>query len=252
MGHRRKGYFKEFWRRFISSRLVVFIIMEWIILDHYISGIRTFSAYVNYPSSPWLLPFLTSDLYFMFLYGVAIIYFYSEVPFTERSEMYVVARCGRKKWVKNKLFYIWQSAIFLVLLLFFICIGLLLPNIELSGDWGKLIYTLASTDTGGIEVVLRCYYYIVANYSMAKAMCLTCVELFLITGMTGTLMFAISIFNCRMLVIFLPMVLATLSIVAYNRVGYFVSFFAPFLWSDFLVLSSLVMILLMKNIRNYY
>ncbi len=77
---------------FFSRRLLVFSIFQFGILHYYISPVKQYSILADYPAAPWILPFLGHSIYFPFVFGISVVYFYSDIPFMQRHEMNVMLR----------------------------------------------------------------------------------------------------------------------------------------------------------------
>lgn len=133
---------------FFSKRLAVFCVFQFSVLHYYISTVRHFSAVADYPASPWILPFIGQNVYCLFVYGISVVYFYSNIPFLQRHEMYVLMRQGRIRWAVAKALRICISAVMLSVTEFALSVLLLLPRIEWTAEWGRLYDSLAMTDAG--------------------------------------------------------------------------------------------------------
>ena len=57
-----------FLQKLRQSRMYTLLILETYILYIYVQPVIKFSQDVKYPSTPWLLPFLFSNIYFIFLF----------------------------------------------------------------------------------------------------------------------------------------------------------------------------------------
>lgn len=148
---------------FFSKRLTVFCIFQFSILHYYISPVKHFSIIADYPASPWILPFIGQNVYCLFAYGISIVCFYSDTPFMQKHEMYVLMRQGRCRWVLAKTLRICLSAIMLSIMEFALSILILLPRIELTASWGKLYNSLAMTTAGANYGVKLGFSYEIIN-----------------------------------------------------------------------------------------
>ena len=137
---------RDFTAYFFSSRLLLFVLLQLVIMHFYIKNILSFSEAVNYPVSIWIFPFLFQNVYVQFIYGISVVYFFSTVPFFQYSQLYTVIRQGRKRWLIGKSLRILLSSFFLVFIDFLISVIILLPKIEITNDWGKVLYSLAMTN----------------------------------------------------------------------------------------------------------
>lgn len=237
------GRMRCVWRdvshNFFGRRLLVFCVFQFTILHYYIDSVKQYAIAVRYPASPWIMPFLGQNVYFQFVYGISVVYFYSNVPFMQRHEMYALLRQGRVRWVSAKLLRIWISAVMLAAVEYLLCLLPLLPHLEWTLQWGKLYHSLALTDAGASHCVRLFFSYELMNENTALATALLLfVILCLATGLTGTLMFVLSVGIGRTAAMLTGSFLAVLSIVFENlRIWQgWIGFLSPFSWIDLLLL----------------
>ena len=62
-----------FLQKLRQSRMYTLLILETYILYIYVQPVIKFSQDVKYPSTPWLLPFLFSNIYFIFLFMLGVV-----------------------------------------------------------------------------------------------------------------------------------------------------------------------------------
>lgn len=224
---------REFTNYFFQMRLLIFILIQFFIIHYYSSPIKRFLILADYPVTPWIAPFMMLNVYFLFIYGITVIYFYSNVPFMQYSQMYQLVRLGRKKWGIEKIIRIWMSAVALATIELFLSILPLVPRLELSKDWGKVIYTLAMTDAASqFNINIFFPYDIVSSFTPIKAMLLIWGILILVTGLIGMVMFSFSLLFSRTLGIVIATIIAILPIVFFNihyQLGWIV-YFSPLSW----------------------
>lgn len=230
---------RDFVHNFFSGRLLVFCVFQFSILHYYTDSVRQYAIAADYPAAPWILPFMGQNVYFQFVYGISVIYFYSNIPFMQRFEMYALMRQGKGRWAFAKLIRIWLSAVMLVAVEFVLSILPLVPRLEWTFQWGKLYHSLALTDAGAAcnVRVLFPYGLLNANNALITVLMLFIV-LCLATGLTGTLMFALSIYFGRTAAIMAGTFFVVLSVVFENLHLWkaWVSFISPFSWMDLLLL----------------
>lgn len=102
MKNKVSGIWRDVRHNFFSRRLLVFCVLQFTALHYYVNSIKQYAAAVDYPAAPWVLPFVGQNVYFQFVYGISAVYFYSNVPFLQRHEMYALMRQGRSWWTCTK------------------------------------------------------------------------------------------------------------------------------------------------------
>lgn len=187
-----------FWQilrlKLFRMRTGVFLLLQTFILYLYLKPLLRFSKAAHYPASPWSFPFLISNLYFLFLFMIGIVYFFSDVPFMQYQNMYQVIRVGRKKWAIAEILSIAAQAVLIMLYQFLASVCLLVGHLELTADWGKLLHTAALTNAGSQYGFLFGFRYDAMQAS--SPVCLTFIALgigSLLLLLIGLVMFAVSL-----------------------------------------------------------
>lgn len=138
---------------------------------------------------------LLADLVVIF----CAIYLFAKVSFMNREQLYVFMRVGRVRWLYLQIAKIICVAFVYVLSLFVLPIGIMLPHVELQADWGRLLYTLATTNAGkSVNLSYDISYQIIVKYS---PQCLFLEAFLIIWGIIifiGLLMFWLSLYFSRM------------------------------------------------------
>jgi hypothetical protein len=209
------------------------------IIHFYARNIIQFVEAANYSISLWLLPFLFQNVYMQFIYGISVVYFFSTVPFFQQSQMYAILRQGRTEWIICKCFRIILTSFALAITEFLCSIMVLLPNVELNQDWGKVLYSLSMTtavDEYNIKIPIP--YEIINKYSAIEAILTTIFLLFGVTLITGFIMFTVSMLFSRVAAVITGTVIAIFPIVVANIYYQMneITFFSPFSWLDILLL----------------
>lgn len=220
-------------QRFYSSRFVTLIILQFFVLYIYLAPIRNFSRDVNYPVSPWSLPFLFSNIYFQLFFVFIVIYYFSNVPFMHYSEMYQLIRTGRKKWALGKIIGIIFSSFAIMLVEFFLSIIPLIGRLNFENDWGKILYTLSITDAGSKYNILI-DYNIINSYTPLKIMAIIFIIGGLLISFIGILMFSLSILSSRLVAFSITFILSIITIInsniKFNHV--WLIYLSPISWFD--------------------
>ena len=164
---------------------------------------------------------------------------YTNTPFSQRSQMYVLMRQGKMEWVLTKIVRIWLTAFFLIMIEVCLSIFLLFPRIEWTEEWGKIYYSLALTNAADDYGVFLNFSYEMINLgSPIKIMGISLLVMFVVTGLIGTVMFAISLAINRLTAAFVGTVLAIFTVVLQNvyYMAEWFSYLCPFSWINILTL----------------
>lgn len=230
------GYiFQDFKQNFFCVKLYVLIILQFFVLHIFLSPLKNFSLIVKHHITPWVFPFLLSDVYFTIFFMAGVIYYYSNVPFMQYTQMYQVIRTGRRKWALGKIGGIVISAYGLIFIETIISIIPLLPRMQFESGWGKIIYTLSMTDAMqkyGVDLYIP--YEIISRYSPLKAIIIEFLISGLVISFIGIMMFAISIMFSRLAAICVVMIFEILPIIVLNLSGLHnnIIYFSPISWMN--------------------
>ena len=219
--------------KILSIKMATLFLLLGFIYHIFLSPIKNFSTSVNYPISPWVFPFLLSDVYFIVLFMSAVVYFYSDVPFMKEWTMYQMIRTGRVRWAIAQIEVIFISAFAFIVIAFISSSLILFPNITLEEGWGKVLYTLSMTNAAGdYSIPFGISYNIISGYTVQEAVGVTIIFGGIIIAFLGMLMFAVSLYASRLWANIIAMILVILPIVVENVGDIFpwLIYFSPISW----------------------
>lgn len=206
--------FKE---RFFSRKTAVIALLFYFIQHFFLSPLKQFSVSVKYPVTPYVFPFFISDIYVQIVFISIVIYFFSNAPFMQQNGMYQVIRLGRFKWAAMQLGSIFLSSVGLVFLVVAEGIIILLPNIQLTADWGKVLFTLSQTSAGAeFGMLFGIEYGFLLDYSPIQGMGISVAVSILAVMFIGLVMFAISLCVSRIFALSICSAFMALPIISMN------------------------------------
>lgn len=194
-----------------------------------VGGIRAFSQAVDIPAAPWVYPFLTGDWYIALMELLGAILLFCDAPFMNWGTPYLFIRCGRRAWFLGQVLYVLTAAALYQLFIALSAALLLLPRVMWTGDWGKVLGTLAQTNRGlayGVmlsDVVVRCL-------SPAQAMALSLLLGWMVTALFGMVIFAVNLLLPRMWGAVAASLLALVMPFSLNASGRALTYFSPGGW----------------------
>lgn len=187
--------FQNIRNRIISIRFFTLVFMMCFIFDLYLKDFRANVQIMGEKANVAILPFLQSNNYFMKLVFLGIIYFYSNVPFTEREQMFAFVRLGKQRWGRRNLSYIAGSAFILTVLLAIISIAGALPVGRFSLSWDAAYKTIALTS--GEDMSFYISYHIMRNFEPLPLFMIIFFLDWMVIMIFGMLMYAVSLFGYR-------------------------------------------------------
>lgn len=161
-------------QRIFNARLGVFTIIMLLASWSYNRPLRNFSVEMKYPCSVWVYPFMLAQYAFLVLFFFAVIYANADIPFMQYSNMYSLIRAGRKKWGAAQMLILLFRSVILTGVSCLCSIVTLLPHIELTADWGKLIKTVAmGMMQGSYNLKYSFFYEVMIKLSPLELMALS-------------------------------------------------------------------------------
>lgn len=224
----------SFQYKVFSTRTITTIVLMVLCNIIFAVPILNFSTDVGYKVNVITLPFFLCNISYMCAFIPIAIYYFSEVPFLNRSEMYCIMREGKMKWVfKNILHIVLMSYTFMFLL----GVTSIIPYIfrgDFSNEWGEIITTLSVTDKWSEYGTSEILYDILENYSPYEAMVTILLLVGLIISFLGVFMFTISLLFSRIISMCSSIIFEVIVITAFNTRGYdnYLIYFSPFSWTD--------------------
>lgn len=189
---------QNFRKWFTNPRIYVIALLLVGYLSLIIHPIAEFASVVHLPVTPWIFPFLAVDPYSLLMIMLGIVFLFCDAPFIDAHQPYIIIRSGRKDWVFGQIMYIMLATAFYYLFIILISIVLLLPNLDFSMGWGKVLGTLAQTNAGSqFQVTLTIDYRILLTYTPLKAMVLSFLLIYLVSIFLGLFMFVINMTSRR-------------------------------------------------------
>ncbi|GAF66843.1 hypothetical protein BTS2_3748 [Bacillus sp. TS-2] len=127
----------------INPRIYVVFTLTIAFLAYHSFGLSHFSAEAGYPVSPWIFTHLTTPPV-MQVFAFLIILLFCDAPFKDRHTPFLIVRTGRANWIVGQILYIFMAAFIYTLFSFLSSIIVMIPNVEMTFDWGILLQTLAN------------------------------------------------------------------------------------------------------------
>lgn len=200
------------------------------------SSIRSFIEATNYPVSIYIYPIMLIHIKFRTIISFCCVYLFSDVPFLQYSKMYSLIRMGRIKWALAQILSIFETAFLFCLYMCIVPVVLCIPNVEFTGEWGKIIHTLSLTNMSQVYAInIYVPYEVLVRLKPMEAMFLAVGLSTLLISFFGVFMFAVSLVFKRNIAIVAASVVIGWSVAVYNMYPIpkkIFSNYAPVLWLD--------------------
>lgn len=134
---------RSWWKNY---RVWMLCILMVIFISDLIEGVYEVARMWGYAVTPWIFPFIDGQPYMRVLIYFGIILLFCNAPFVDRNQLFVILRCGRKKYAIGQIFAIAVMTIFYFLILAVVPVALHPSDTRFSLVWGDVLFTAANTD----------------------------------------------------------------------------------------------------------
>lgn len=213
-------------------------------LGVHLSPLRDFSRAVGIGVAPWVFPYLFSPV-MLVLYGVLTMLLFCDAPFFDEQTYFSMIRAGRFCWVSGQLLYIVLMSLIYTLFFWICSVIALIPNIEPSADWGKVLTTLA-VEPGialryGYNVGISVSFTILDDFSAVGAAMLSVGLMWLNSSFLGTLIFVFNLVFRRFCGLFIAGFFVCVAYfemyLGFYTVGNWLGYISPVSWVSMLYLN---------------
>lgn len=165
---------------------LVFIVVA-IFVANFCEPIYKLAQKWEYAVTPWVFPFIDSQPFMKMIMYLGLILIFSNAPFLNQDQVYVILRSGRKAYAVGQLL-----AILVMTMLYFLVLAVapVLTHLNTTGwatEWGDVIFTAGNTGAlmeieGWANIIIT--FHLVDNLSAMEAMGLA----YLLRVMTGVML----------------------------------------------------------------
>lgn len=130
----------NFWIPFILAIAAV---------SEFAHSLSDMGAYYSIPVNGFSVAFLLTSLNQVFIIFLGIFILFSDLPFSDNQQMFLISRSGKRAWIFSQVFYVLIVSLMYFVFIFICYCIVLFPNLSFSmNSWGKIIRTISATDKG--------------------------------------------------------------------------------------------------------
>ena len=218
----------SFRKWFLSPRIPVFFLFILSFGFWTSGGVASLAAAMGEGVSPWLLPHYFANPLMMSLFGFLVTFLFNDAPFYDSHTGFVLIRSGRKNWILAQILYVIIASFLNALCWLLASLLPLIGKLQLTGDWGKVILSLANGQADAVaaeqNIVLAIFpdIRICTQHGGLQATLLSFLLLWFVAAFLGFVIFCLNYFlGNNWGVIFSGL----LSFLAFFSTSYFVYFF---------------------------
>lgn len=104
------------------------------------------AADYNETVSIGIISYLFSDVFSVTIIYAALLFIFSELPFDNPQQIFLVTRSGKRAWCVSQFLYIIAVSLFVTLLISVFTVILLSGHLSFENSWGKVINTVIQSD----------------------------------------------------------------------------------------------------------
>ncbi len=214
----------------VNPRIYLTLILLSLYIQSRLAPISQFCSTFGYKITPYVFPYLMSDRISVMIIMFGLILLFCDAPFIESEQPYIMMRSGRKMWVGGQIVYIALAALVFSLVIALISIVFLIPNIELSSEWGKVIGTFAQTSVAGQHGInLPFDLSIFLSFSAISAMLTSLFLCWFVSFFLGLIMFFFNLNISRSAGAIIAVILILWQVTVEKTATYFYNF-SPVSW----------------------
>ena len=132
--------------RFYGKRNLVLFIILFVAFDSFYVELDYACKILDYPCSFWYFLNIMTNHFMCGAIGLSAVYLFSNAPYLNRNGMYQMIRQGKYKWLLSQLGSIILSGFSFTAVLFFTGWIRMLPHMDWTLSWGRMMKTLAVTN----------------------------------------------------------------------------------------------------------
>lgn len=219
--------------RIVSPRVICILILTLAFIFSEFAPFKELAELLELRINPFMFTFFSSDVLKQCILYTGLIFIYSDAPFLNSNQPYVVVRSGRLRWVLGQCLHIvlFNFFYFWVLMLFSVVIMLPYASFVTEG-WGKAVLTLANTNINS-EIGLNFYAPggIISNYAPFEAFALCFILNLGMSSFLGLLIFVLNLAAGRFLGPVVAAVILLFDLLVFNSFPYGYSHFSPLTFS---------------------
>lgn len=164
------AFYYQMKQSFTTPRIPILLLLVSTYIFATIQPVGDFSRDVQEAATIWSFPHITNDYVCQLVIMAAAVGLFCDAPFRSPAYWYVLPRTGNTAWAIGMCLYIVVFSFLYILLILFVGVLALLPNIQLGTGWGRIWGTLARTNAGNqFHLQLAVNDYIIGAYQPMKA-----------------------------------------------------------------------------------
>lgn len=232
-------------RLFVNKRFIMVLCLLVLFPCLHHSDLIQLAHHLGVKITPWLFPHLFIIPAISWIYGFLIIYVFARLPVWDDFTPFLLMRTGRDPWILGQVLYVLAVSAIVTIVAYLGTVLSVLPELELSLEWGPLLHTLAEQPSLFFDVGLPVTSPVVINreiltyFTPLAATGWSCLLFFLLMSFMGCLILFCNLIYKTSGVLVATLLVAMSTFVAFGAqlmYGTRVLWFSPASWGNLLFL----------------
>lgn len=217
----------NFWTPFILAIAAVY---------EFTHSLANMASYYSIPVNGFAVSFLFSSFNQTFIVFLGVFILFSDLPFTDNQQMFMVSRSGKRAWIFSQVFYVLiVSMMYFAFIVAFFCL-FSFPNVSFDvKNWGKIIRTISATNAASVfELAFGLPKSILSDFSPLEAFLCSFGIAYAVTVVLGLLVLLLNMTVKHKVGIAVSGSLVFLYMVVHLSDSWILSYFSPVDWCSIL------------------
>lgn len=207
-------------QRLVNPRIICIVVLVSVYIWNSFSFVSDVVKLLDTRINPLVFPFFCDDFMARIVLGLSLAFLYSDAPFVNNNQMYVLIRSKRIAWALGQIFHVIVFSGIYFMILNLVAFIVVLPNATLStSGWGKVINTLAQTDLTVQFNAIQFSYKHISLYSPIQDFVLTFLLSWGMASFIGLMMFALNLNFGKLAGALSVTILIFFDLLVYNSLG---------------------------------
>ena len=210
-------------QRLTSPRVICILVLAFVFVWGILSGIGDLTDTIEARINPLVFTFISNDQIYQFILFLSVVFLYSDAPFINKSQPYVIIRSKRISWALGEIIHVIIFSAVYFFILMFVSVLMLLPNATFSTDgWGIAVNTLVKTNIGDqLDIGLFPSNDVISFYSPLKAFVMCFLLNWMMASFLGLLIFSLNLIFDRVVGPIVGVVIILLDLLTNNTFGFY-------------------------------
>lgn len=218
----------NFWIPFILAVAAVY---------EFSHSLSDMTRYYSLPVNGFAATFLFTSLNQTFIIFLGIFILFSDLPFKDNQQMFLISRSGKRAWIFSQIFYVIIVSLVYFLFIFACFCIVLMPNLGFNTEsWGKIIKTISATNASqNFHLFFTVSPSVLSDFSPLEAFVYSFGTAFAVAVIMGLVVLLFNLTVKHSAGVFISGALVFVYMFVYMGGGSITYYFSPLNWCSILI-----------------